>query len=81
MLINTKKFSKTTKLHESVFDRFTSALIYTKLHSKSCRYLLVLLMLTYEKLTTEVRQEGRNFGSANKNLYEKCNRFQPIRHA
>ena len=28
MLINTKKFSKTKKLHESVFDRFTCAYLH-----------------------------------------------------
>ena len=66
-----------------------NVLIITKLHMKSCCYLIIISM---KKCSTE-SQDGRNFGSSRAicNLHscynfalvihEKCIRFQPIRRA
>ena len=60
VLISIGKFSKTTKLHKSsgqvqfvVFEVFRNA-YYTKLHEKSCCYLLIMYIKKHDKVKTDI---------------------------
>ena len=72
-------FSKTTKLHEPVYN--IQVLRCTKLHSKLCYYLLIINMKkSSQKIKTNkiFLRLCYNFAVV---LHEECTRFQLIRSA
>ena len=61
-----KFFSRLTKLHEPVgrvkfvvFEKNLQVLIYSKLHSKSCEYVLIMYMKKYEAAYYNYAEEKR----------------------